>query len=115
MRLQFDGYTSVWLIGNFAAQGLWLFFACALWPDSGLEHCAPDGAESITFVFIVLPITCFVLLLWVVATFAAILGLARNYNVSHLIAVIFTTLFWVVCVTYDYHRTFRIVTSECPY
>jgi hypothetical protein len=101
----------VWLGANLFGGVLFLGLGSMLWPDLGLEHCAPDFGDGLHFM-IYGPALLLILLAALSAIVVAILEWRGDLR---LIRVVAATLFvWVVIVTYDVYKTYRIVSPQCP-
>jgi hypothetical protein len=103
-----------WLAFNFVGLAVWLWFASSGWPDPGLEHCFPDSGENISFVFVVLPATAIAALVYVLAGILVGTCLVKRTNRSLRIALVFTTITWLVAGAYDYNKTVRVISDACP-
>jgi len=93
-----------WLLFNLVIAALWLRLASNLWPEPGFEGCGPDGADGITFLFLVLPLFCAGALTNFLALGVAASRHFRRLGSSWLIVLLITSVVWVGVAGYAYER-----------
>ena len=74
-----------------------------------------SNATGITFLFVVVPFTILLAVAYIAAVAAVIAASKRPFNSELILAMVLTTLVWVGAAAFDYYKTFRIVTKDCPY
>jgi len=104
-----------WLAFNAIGITAWLWVASSLWPPRGIEHCAPEVGDGITFFVIVVPFTCLLAIVNLAAIVIVSLNTRGRENRPLFIAILVTTIVWFGAAAFDYHKTFRYVTDECRY
>jgi hypothetical protein len=100
----------IWLALNVAGIGVFLAAGSILWPDAGLEHCAPDFGDSLN-AMMVLPALIFLGV--ILLSSAVVAGCSWRTNPALRIVAVSTPLILVLAAAYDLHRTFRVVWPNC--
>jgi uncharacterized BrkB/YihY/UPF0761 family membrane protein len=114
MILALSKSTVLWVIFNVIGIIVWLCVGSIVWPNHGIEGCAPDGPDGLAFVAIVIPFTCVVLIANITAIIAVSLNVDRRRNPLLVLAIVATTIIWLGAVAFDYYMTTRPVTGQCP-
>ena len=114
MKLAIRTTTVMWLIFNAVGIAAWLCVASIVWPNHGIEGCAPDGPDGLAFTAIVVPFTCVVLIANVTAIITVGVDVDRRRNPLLVLAIVATTIIWLGAAAFDYYMTTMPVTGECP-
>jgi hypothetical protein len=113
MILALSKSTVHWVIFNAIGITVWLCVGSVVWPNHGIEGCAPDGPDGLAFIAIVVPFTCVVFIANITAIVSVSLNVDRRRNPLLALAIVATTIIWLGTVAIDFYMTTRPVTGEC--
>ena len=93
-----------WLLCNILVAAIWLRIDSNLWPEPGFEGCGPDGADGITFHFLVLPLFFAVALANLLALGMAAIRHFRQVRSIWLMVFLISSFVWLGVAGYAYER-----------